>query len=176
MKILNYLKRTLSSPSKFPLYMREMGVEIGEGCHVYNTVKFFGEPYLIKIGNHVRINAGVELITHDGGLWVLRNLQKRFEKADLFGKIVIEDNVHIGTNAIIMPGVTIGRNSIVACGAVVTKSAPPNSVIAGVPAKVIESIEEYADKVAPYCVSTKGMSKAEKKGYIISNIIPMKSR
>lgn len=55
--------------------------------------------------------------------------------------VVLERNVWIGSNATILPGVTIGENSVVAAGAVVTKSVPPNTIVGGVPAKVIREIE-----------------------------------
>lgn len=115
--------KLLSMP-KYVEYLRRKGAKIGNKCEIYKGAHFGSEPYLIDIGNHVRINDGVNLITHDGGCWVLRNEKsgygKEFENADSFGKIIIENNVHIGTNAIIMPGVRIGENCIIACGAVVT--------------------------------------------------------
>lgn len=57
------------------------------------------------------------------------------------GKIHIRKNAWIGANATILPGVTIGENSIVAAGAVVNKNVPDNTVVAGIPAKVIKTIE-----------------------------------
>ena len=54
--------------------------------------------------------------------------------------IVIEDNVWIGANVAIMPGVTIGKHSVVAAGSVVTTDVPPDSVVAGVPAKVVRTL------------------------------------
>lgn len=121
--------------SKYIDYLKKSGVQIGENCEIYKSANFGSEPYLIQIGNHVRINAGVQLITHDGGYWVLRNKKSgfgdEFVEADKFGKIIIHDNVHIGTNAIIMPGVEIGEDSVIACGAVVPHSVPPNSVGGG---------------------------------------------
>ncbi len=62
------------------------------------------------------------------------------------GSITIEDNVFIGARALIMPGVTIGKNSIVAAGSIVTKTVPENSIVAGNPAKVITSKDEYLEK------------------------------
>ena len=56
--------------------------------------------------------------------------------------IVIERNVWIATGVTIVGGVTVGENSVVAAGAVVTKDVPPNSFVAGVPAKVVRSLEE----------------------------------
>jgi len=55
------------------------------------------------------------------------------------GKVWIRKNVWIGANATILPGVTIGENSVVAAGAVVTNDVPDNSVVGGVPAKIIKS-------------------------------------
>ena len=90
-------------------FLRKNGAVIGEGCEIYSTASFGSEPYLITVGDHVRINSGVQLVTHDGGLWVLRDKRsgygEEFSDADRFGKIIIHDNVHIGTNSIIMPGV-----------------------------------------------------------------------
>ena len=56
--------------------------------------------------------------------------------------VVIEDEVLIGANAVVLEGVRIGRNSVVAAGAVVTKDVPPNSVVAGQPARVIKEVDE----------------------------------
>lgn len=135
MSKLDWVMTRLIPKSHFPDYLRKKGVEIGEKCEIYKTASFGSEPYLIKIGNHVRVNSGVVFVTHDGGYWVLRDEKAgfgaEFKEADKFGRIVIEDNVHIGTNAIIMPGVTIGENSVIACGAVVTHDVSPNSVWGG---------------------------------------------
>ena len=126
------LKVWFANRSKYLDILRKSGVQIGEHCEIYKSASFGSEPYLISIGNHVRINTGVQFVTHDGGLWVLRDSNAgygdEFKDADKFGKIIIHDNVHIGTNSIIMPGVEIGENVIVGCGSVVTKSIPPNEI------------------------------------------------
>lgn len=139
---------------------------IGKDCEISEDVFFGSEPYLIRIGNKVRITRNVEFITHDGGLWVLRNLYSDMKNADYFGKIVIEDNVNIGWNVIIMPGVTIGKNSIVGAGAVVTKSIPENSVVAGIPARIIETTEQYYQKKKDKTLSTNNLSRDEKREYL----------
>ncbi len=62
------------------------------------------------------------------------------------GSIKIEDNVFIGARALIMPGVTIGENSIIGANSVITKSVPQGVVVSGNPAKVLCSVEEYLNK------------------------------
>ena len=124
------------SQKSYQNYLRKKGVSIGENCEIYKSANFGSEPYLIYIGNHVRVSANVQLITHDGAMWVLRcktiaTYGTDFCDADKFGRIVINDNVHVGTNAIIMPGVTIGTNSIIACNAVVTHDVEPFTVVGG---------------------------------------------
>ena len=140
---------------------------IGDGCEIYPTAAFGSEPYLISIGNKVRINSGVTFVTHDGGVWVLRNLEEKYKDIDRFGRIIVKDNVHIGTNAIIMPGVVIGCNCIVGCGAVVTKSIPDNSIVVGVPARVIKSVFEYASAHECDFDHTKFLPYEQKKKYIL---------
>ena len=149
-------------------YWRRRGASIGEDCEIYSTADFGSEPYLINIGEHVRINSGVQFITHDGGVWVCRKYIKEKDsfKIDLFKPIKIGNNVHIGTNAIIMPGVHIGDNCIIGCGAVVTRNIPDCSIAVGVPARVIESLDDYIIKNKCHFVFTKHMSKEEKKALL----------
>ena len=149
-------------------YWKTQGLVMGEYCEIYSTASFGSEPYLISLGNHVRVNAGVQFITHDGGVWVIRGLYKtKKEKSiDLFGPISVGNNCHIGTYAIILPGVKIGNNCIVGCNAIVTKDVPDNSVVVGIPARVIETIEEYEKKHKNDFDYTKLMDRKEKKHYL----------
>ena len=159
------LKKLLASEQTYVNILKRGG-KIGKNCIIDKTAEFGTEPYLISIGDNVRITKGVRFITHDGSLWVPRNLGLVDKKADFFGKIVIGNNVNIGWNAIIMPGVQIGDNCIIAAGAIVTKNIPDNSVAVGMPAKVLESVQEYADKKRNSCVLTKNMTSEEKKAYL----------
>ena len=141
------------------------GGRLGKNCEIFPDVFFGSEPYLIEIGDNVRISYGVKFATHDGGVWTLRKLGL-LENADIFGKIRIGNNCSIGWNAIILPGVSIGENCIIGAGAIVTKDIPPNSVAAGCPARVIESLDEYYKKATEKYVPTKQMNSKEKEQYL----------
>lgn len=144
---------------------RKLGVNVGKNFSVTGTVNYSSEPYLITLGDDVRISANVNFVTHDGRMHVIR--QYKNIPADSFGKIVVGNNVFIGMNAIIMPGVTIGNNVIIGAGSIVTKNIPSDSVACGVPAKVIESIDEYYKKNKKKIDLTKNYSAEEKKKYLI---------
>jgi acetyltransferase-like isoleucine patch superfamily enzyme len=88
----------------------------------------------ITIEDDVLIGPQVNIITENHPI----NPKER-KMLDL-KSVLIKQNAWIGANATILPGVTIGENSVVAAGAVVTKNVPPNTVVAGVPAKVIKKI------------------------------------
>ena len=95
-------------------------------CEIDDSVAIVSPFYCdcgcrMTIGKNVTINKGATILSP--------------------GKVVIEENAWIGIGAIICPGVTIGRNAVVAAGAVVTKDVPDNVVVAGVPAKVIKKID-----------------------------------
>lgn len=168
---MKYLKLILEKYKKHKdsvRYWRNKGVQIGENCEIYSSVSFGSEPYLISLGDHVRVNAGVLFITHDGGVWVLRGLKEEYRDIDVFGKITVGDNVHIGTNAIVMPGVRIGSNCIIGCGAIVTKDIPDNSIAVGVPARVIESIAVYEQKHKDDFIHTKSLSTEEKRKFLMN--------
>jgi acetyltransferase-like isoleucine patch superfamily enzyme len=123
---------------------RRIGVKVGENCRFISTVAatFSTEPWLIEIGDHVSMTNPL-FITHDGGIWVFRN---QYPEIELFGKIKIGNNVFIGSEALILLNTEIGDNSIIAARAVVKGTFEPNSVLAGVPARRICSVDEYFEK------------------------------
>ena len=92
----------------------------------------------VKIGNHVNLAQGITVtaLNHN-----FDDTEKRIDEQGVStNPVTIEDDVWIGANAVILPGVTIGNHCVVAAGAVVTKDVPPHSLMAGVPAKVIKQI------------------------------------
>jgi acetyltransferase-like isoleucine patch superfamily enzyme len=121
------------------------GLQIADDCRITGTPDFGSEPYLISIGRHVTITGRVTFITHDGGTWVFRD-RPEYREVIKYGRIVIHDNCFIGYGSIIMPGVSIGPNAVVAAGSVVTRDVPPDSVAGGTPARVLTSIDDYARK------------------------------
>ena len=165
--IIDRIKDKIMREKDIISYLREKGVKIGSECEIYSVDSFGSEPYLIEIGNHVRITSGVRLITHDGGVWVIRHMAPEYKNIDLFGKIIIKDNVHIGINAIIMPNVTIGSNCIIGSGAIVTHDIPDNSIAVGVPARVIETVDEYLRKHEEKFLQTKNLDPDQKRNKLM---------
>lgn len=148
-------------------YFRRQGIKIGENCKIYSKI-CSPEPYLIEIGDNVTISSRVQFITHDNSIC------KIFSKyTDVFGRIKIGDNCFIGANTIILPGVSVGKGTIIGAGSVVTKSFDGNVVIGGNPAKVLSSLSDYATKISPYCISTNGLDSTKKKELLLnsSNLI-----
>ncbi len=125
---------------------RRAGAVIGEGCRFADLPDFGSEPYLIRIGRDVRFAPRVAMITHDGGIRVIQTLDpERYGTVHKFGRIEIRDNCVIGWGAIILPGVRIGPDCVIAAGSVVTRSIPPGVLAAGNPARPVMSIQGYAE-------------------------------
>lgn len=163
MKIFKYIKLFYNRYFVDTItFLRKRGVTIGKDCSIESR-DFGTEPYLVTIGNHVQITSDVKIFTHGGG-WVLRQEIPDF---DSFGKVVIGNNVYIGNNALIMPGVTIDDNVIIGAGSVVTKSVPSGWIVAGNPAKKVGNIENFKEKMIPYNFGTK--KQTNKKDSILNS-------
>lgn len=105
--------------------------ELGQRCVIYGGV---------SIGDDVLMGPGVRLITRNHSVGdVGRPIR---EQGDVFAPIIIEDDVWLGANVVVLPGVTIGAHSVIGAGSVVTKSCAPYSIMGGVPAKFIKSRKE----------------------------------
>jgi len=92
----------------------------------------------VSIGSHVNLAQGIVVtaLNHQ-----FLDASKRIDQQGITTRaVVIGDDVWIGANAVVLPGVTVGSHSVVAAGAVVTKDVPPHTVVGGVPAKVIKNI------------------------------------
>jgi acetyltransferase-like isoleucine patch superfamily enzyme len=123
---------------------RKIGVKVGRNCRFIGTNpdSFSTEPYLISIGNHVSMTRP-RFITHDGSVWVFR---EKFPEIELFGTIIIGDNCFLGDGVLILPNTKVGNNCIIGANAILKGEYPNDSVIAGVPGRVIGTIQEYFEK------------------------------
>lgn len=121
----------------FPPFYTDFGKNITVGkCVFLNTGCTFQDRGGIIIGDGTQIGQNVTLVTLNHGS-VPETRHTTYP-----APIVIEENVWIGANVTVLPGVTIGRNAIIAAGAVVTKNVPANTVAGGVPAKTLKCISE----------------------------------
>jgi acetyltransferase-like isoleucine patch superfamily enzyme len=109
--------------------LRESGLQIGQYCRINRNCCLDARGSL-SIGNNVSISPDATILT-------MQHLHNDPNFADDFRSVVIGDHVWIGTRAMIMPGVTVGRGAVVAAGAVVTKDVAPLEIVGGVPARPI---------------------------------------
>ncbi len=158
--LLGLLHRRSMNQEQLQDYLRSRGIEIGTGCRIFSNIDG-PEAYLISLGNNVTIATGARLITHDNSISKILP-----QYTDIFGKIIVGDNCFIGAYSTVLCGVTIGKNSIIAAGAVVNKSIPSNEIWGGVPAKKIGDISEYCVRSAKYGLNTRGLSYDEKKSLL----------
>lgn len=136
-----------ASSEKYIRYLKSLGIKIGEDCIIYAPTKTYVDiqyPWMITIGNHVRITEGVKILTHDYSWSVLKIYSGRILGAS--GRVSIGNNVFIGMNSIITRNVTISDNVIIGAGSVVTKDCEADSVYAGNPAKKIMTVKQFYEK------------------------------
>lgn len=146
-------------------HFRKQGFQIGERCRLIRpTHGMLGtEPSLVTIGNHVTVSQDVLFVTHDGGVWVLRD---RLGPVDVFGSITIGDGAFIGARSVLLPGVTIGGGSIVGAGSIVSRSVPDDVVVAGCPARVLATTAEYEERLRPHLHHTADLAADAKHEYL----------
>lgn len=144
---LSGLYRRLCQPMghEWAEYVRRHGGlhSMGHGCVVQMNVSFT-DPRYVRLGNNVHLS-GCTLFGHDGAVNMLNLAHGK--NLDSVGKVDILDNVFVGHQAMVMPGVTIGPNAIVAAGSVVTRDVPEGVVVGGVPAKVIGQLKDYMARI-----------------------------
>lgn len=107
-------------------------ISIGDNCS-FSGVSIWSFKS-INIGNNVRVGANCVIMDGDA--------HQNDPRAGVNSPIVIEDNVWIGTNVIVLKGVTIGKNSLIGAGSIVTKDIPANVVAAGNPCRVVKQLDE----------------------------------
>ena len=141
--LLKLLFRHTYSSEAYVNYIRNCGVSVGDDVKIFNPREVhidLTRPYLLKIGNRVKITSEVIILTHDFSYSVFRSVYNDIQN-ECSGYTVIGDNCFLGMRSVIMPGVTLGKNCIVATGAVVTHSFPDGCVLAGSPAKKICTLD-----------------------------------
>lgn len=145
-------------------YYKQQGMKIGENTHIFSNIG--GEPYLIEIGKNCTISTEVSFLTHDASVGTI---YAREEYSDLCGKIKIGNNCFIGNKSIILYGVSLGDNTIVAAGSVVTRSFNNGVVIGGNPARILCSIEDFKYKHQENFLCLHGKTSAEKRKIILES-------
>ncbi len=145
---------------------KRLEVNFGKNCN-FMTRSWGSEPYLITMGDNVRTSSGVKFITHDGAAYVIRNKYPEYNQIDLFGEIIIGNNVFIGMDTTILPNTKIGNNIIIGACSLVKGELKDNSVYAGIPAKYICSLDEFHNKNKDKYDYIKHYSPKEKKSYLL---------
>lgn len=151
MKIKELIKRIVFpysySEKAYIDYLRKKKVLIGDNAKIWSpnhTYIDLTKPYLIRIGNNVKITQGVSILAHDYSHSVMRAVYGEFRGGVL--PVTIGNNVFIGYNATILMGTSIGDNSIIGANSVVKGDFPSSSVVVGSPARVICSLDEMWNK------------------------------
>lgn len=117
-----------------------MGMTVGTNFQrLHGVILDPGHCWLITIGNNVTMAPRVHILCHDAST-------KQFLNYTKIGRVTIGDNVFIGAESVVLPGVTIGNNVIVGANSTVTHDIPDGVVVAGSPAKVICSLDDYLTK------------------------------
>lgn len=158
MNIMNLIKRLVDpnhcSNDAYIAYLKRNNVYVGDHTIFYaprHTSVDIQKPHLVSIGSYCKITSGVVILAHDYSISVARRA---------FGEFIggtaptrIGNNCFLGMNAIILPGTMIGNNCIVGAGSIVGGEYPDNVVIAGNPAKIICTLDEYYEKRKTWWVS-----------------------
>ena len=117
-----------------------MGMTVGTNFQrLHGVILDPGHCWLITIGNNVTMAPRVHILCHDAST-------KQFLNYTKIGNVTIGDNVFIGAESVVLPGVTIGNNVIIGANSTVTHDVPDGVVVAGSPAKVICSLDDYLTK------------------------------
>lgn len=144
---------------------RKEGIKIGQGTRIFSNI-ITSEPYLISIGKNCTISTEVNFITHDAsiGLYMGREVA-----SDIVGTITIGDNCFIGNRAILLYGVKIPDNTIVAAGSIIGKSiAEPGCIVVG-GGKIAGKVEDFLQKHRNDMLALHGLKMNERKNTILDS-------
>ncbi|MCP4676033.1 MAG: acyltransferase [Deltaproteobacteria bacterium] len=137
MDVMKMLKRVAQARgeinrSLFKMRLKKQiaqGLKIGKNCYILESVKFdYDYPFLIEIGDNVRIGPGVQILAHDASPYASFGMTR-------VAPVKILEGTSIFTDALILPGVTIGPNAMISARAVVNRDIGPNMAAAGNPAR-----------------------------------------
>jgi acetyltransferase-like isoleucine patch superfamily enzyme len=144
-----------------PFFLRAFGLSFGPDCILCPGIQIHSRKDQVSVGRQVFINRnclfdGMAPVTIGDHCLIGYNVSfatsnhelvaRRGSGRPVYGKpIVIEDYVWIGAHAVILAGVTVGRGAVVAAGAVVHRDVPPHTLVGGVPARVIRTIDNQLD-------------------------------
>lgn len=148
-RLFGFIKRLhlkMLGPGKRAKYMRKHMHFVGNNVLLYTT-HFGTEPYLISLHDNCVCAADVKFITHDISVFNLSRQLEDGTQLDKVGSIELFENCFIGAYSVLMPNTSVGKNSIVAAGSVVTKRIPDGEVWGGNPAKFIMKTQEYIEKM-----------------------------
>ncbi|GAB1264216.1 hypothetical protein NBRC116493_10680 [Aurantivibrio infirmus] len=121
--------------------LEKKGLTLGKEINIHEDCYLDpGHCYLITIDDFCTLAPNTTLLAHDASTAFLLGYTK-------IAKIHIKTKSFIGQGSTVLPGVTIGPNSVVAAGSIVTKDVPPGAVVGGNPAKFIMSVEDYINKI-----------------------------
>ncbi len=117
-----------------------MGMKVGKNFKRLNGVILDpGHCWLIEIGDNVTMAPRVHILCHDAST-------KQFLNYTKIGRVTIGNNVFIGAESVVLPGITIGDNVVIGANSTVTHDIPSNSVAVGSPARVISTLDAYVEK------------------------------
>jgi maltose O-acetyltransferase len=118
-------------------WLEQRGLRLGRDVYIDDFAAFdHGFLWLIAIGDEAVISAGVRLVAHDGST-------KHWTGYIRVGRVDIGRKAYIGAHSIVLPGVTVGDHAIVGAGSVVRHDVQPGSIVAGNPAVVVGTVEEF---------------------------------
>jgi maltose O-acetyltransferase len=137
LKIINKIRGYQSIDS-----LIKMGLVVGRNFNMLERCTLdYHHCWLISIGDNVTLAPRVQILAHDAST-------KQFLGYTKIGRVTIGNNVFIGAGSIILPNVTIGNNVVIGAGSVVSRDVADNSLVAGNPAKVLSTVDQYLNKHA----------------------------